>query len=149
MPTNYITIYSIRSLTSCIVGLSLVKCCSLLLLCIALTGCSKKSTGPEPVPTMSILPAESEIAPDQVAQLQIVLSDMDVPIFAITFRIQSDSTILTAVAENGFLPGDYFTENSISFFRQEGSIFYFSLSKTSGPEETSSTGSIGILSVSS
>jgi hypothetical protein len=105
--------------------------------------CSKKSTEQtQPNPVLSFDPANVEIGIDNSAEIIFRIDNLAQPIFAASFQIRFNNSIISMSDSLISNLDGIFGENAIQFMRIDSSIIRLSLTKTQGDGVISGSGII-------
>lgn len=114
----------------------------IIILCI-LTGCSNKSTKSEKVPFLSFNPQSLTINSGQTGDMTIKIENFDEYIFGVTLQIAYDAAVVSFSDSSGFIIGDFFGADVVSFVEEDASVIHLALTLTQGQLEVNGSGEIG------
>jgi Cohesin domain len=108
-----------------------------------LFSCSDNSvTSNESKLHISLEPLQSSVNLGDEIQLDILIIECSIPIFAICLQIEFDNEILSYADSTALIIGDYFGENLVSFAQESDGIIHITFSLVQGINQISGSGTL-------
>ena len=99
----------------------------------------------QPDPSLVLSSQSTAITTNDTLDVSLNFNDNIVPIFGIYVKIDYDSSLLSFSDTAGFVAGNYFGGNNITFVKEENGSIFLTVTLTQGVEMKSGTGLLGSL----
>lgn len=122
---------------------SYFKTCVSCIVLLLLSGCSRDDAPPLPAVTaLRLSPAEQTAAPGSIAQLDLILENLEPSVFALSFQLTYDARIVSFNDSSGVVPGGFFSTEALYFAHHDDSLIYVTVSNLRGQQSASGSGRI-------
>lgn len=115
----------------------------ILMLVFLLMGCDEEANSYDPV--LRLIPDNLSIGLEQEGVLTLNIEDLGKSIFGINIHIIFDPEIISFLDSSGFVPGDFFGTEKITFVREESATIHLTITLKQGSSEVQGSGEIGTL----
>jgi hypothetical protein len=110
---------------------------------IIFVGCEDKSGNVEDnIIRLDFTPSEAVIAVGEDASIELKVNDIDQPFFALSMRIEYDSSVVAFLEADFDDDSSIFSPNAITFVQNAGSIIHLSLTQIQGQPSVSASGNL-------
>ena len=104
-------------------------------------------TEPETVPTLLLSPTKLTITVEGTGDITLKIKDFEDPIFGVSMCVAYDSTLVSFNNMDGFVVGDFFGSEIVTFAQGEPSLIHLSVVLKQGEEAVEGSGSLGVLTL--
>ena len=113
------------------------------MLVFLIVGCDEETNSHDPV--LRFIPDNLSIGLEQEGVLTLNIEDLGKSIFGISMQIIFNSEIISFSDSIGFIPGDFFGTEKITFVHEESATIHLTIALKQGSSEVQGSGDIGTL----